>query len=106
MKNAVHGSRVVGAARIAGPQRRSVNRLIMPASVLAATRGKDREQHAETAGDLSGGPVGPANTIRKPRRYQRTSSAVCFVCFTYTRCESPIGMRENAKSRPEGLWRL
>ena len=40
MKNAVHGSRVVGAARIAGPQTRSVNRLIMPASALAATRGK------------------------------------------------------------------
>jgi hypothetical protein len=40
MKNAVHGSRVVGAARIAGAQTRSVNRLIMPASALAATRGK------------------------------------------------------------------
>src|ERR1700686_68698 len=40
MKNAVHGSRVVGAARIAGPQTRSVNRLIMPASAPAARRGK------------------------------------------------------------------
>src|SRR5258708_11761874 len=40
MKNAVHGSRVLGAARIAGPQTRSVNMLNMPASVLAATRGK------------------------------------------------------------------
>src|SRR5216684_1428611 len=40
MKNAVHGSRVIGAARIAGPQTRSVNRLIMPASAVAATRGK------------------------------------------------------------------
>ena len=40
MKNAVQGSRVVGAARIAGPQTRSVNRLIMPASALAATSGK------------------------------------------------------------------
>src|ERR1700682_1079202 len=40
MKNAVHGSRVLGAARIAGPQTRSVNRLIMPASAIAATRGK------------------------------------------------------------------
>src|SRR6266700_6262785 len=40
MKNAVHGSRAFGAARIAGPQTRSVNRFIMPASVLAATRGK------------------------------------------------------------------
>jgi hypothetical protein len=29
MKNAVHGIRVVGAARIAGPQTRSVNRLII-----------------------------------------------------------------------------
>src|SRR6266404_3169415 len=40
MKNAVHGSRVLGAARIAGAQTRSVNRLSMPASVLAATGGK------------------------------------------------------------------
>jgi hypothetical protein len=32
MKNAVHGSRVFGAARIAGSQTRSVNRLIMTAS--------------------------------------------------------------------------
>jgi hypothetical protein len=40
MKNAVHGSRAFGAARIAGPQTRSVNRLIMAASALAATRGK------------------------------------------------------------------
>src|SRR5713226_9293278 len=40
MKNAVHGSRALGAARIAGPQTRSVNRLIIPASVIAATRGK------------------------------------------------------------------
>src|ERR1700687_2476246 len=40
MKNAVHDSRVVGAARIAGPQTRTVNTLIMPASALAATRGK------------------------------------------------------------------
>src|SRR6266446_960213 len=40
MKNAVHGSRVLGAATIAGPQTRSVNRLIMAASVIAATRGK------------------------------------------------------------------
>jgi hypothetical protein len=40
MKNAVHGSRFVGAARMAGPQTRSVNRLIIPASALAAVRGK------------------------------------------------------------------
>lgn len=40
MKKAVHGSLVLGAARIAGTQTRSVNRLNMPASVLAATRGK------------------------------------------------------------------
>jgi hypothetical protein len=36
MKNAVHGNSVAGAARIAGPQTSSVNRLIIPASVLAA----------------------------------------------------------------------
>ncbi len=40
MKNAVHGNRVVGAARMAEPQTSSVNRLIIPASVLAATRGR------------------------------------------------------------------
>src|SRR6266851_1932096 len=40
MKNAVHGIRALGEARIAGPQTRSVNRLIIPASALAATRGK------------------------------------------------------------------
>src|ERR1700724_1729285 len=39
MKNAVHGSRVVGAARIAGPQTRSVKRLSIPASAMAASRG-------------------------------------------------------------------
>src|ERR1700676_1666265 len=40
MKNAVHGRRALGAASIAGPQTRRVNRLIMPASAIAATRGK------------------------------------------------------------------
>src|SRR6266481_3747255 len=40
IKKAVHGSRALGAARIAGPQTRSVNRLIMPASAIAATRGR------------------------------------------------------------------
>src|SRR6266404_547110 len=40
MKNAVHGSRALGAARTAGAQTRSVNRLIMAASAIAATRGK------------------------------------------------------------------
>ena len=40
MKNAVHGIRAVGAARIAGPQTSSVNRLIIPASILAAVRGR------------------------------------------------------------------
>jgi hypothetical protein len=39
MKNAVHGIRVVGVARIAGIQTRSVNRLSIPASTIAATRG-------------------------------------------------------------------
>ena len=39
MKNAVLGSRVFGAAAIAGPQTRIVNRLIMHASAVAATRG-------------------------------------------------------------------
>jgi hypothetical protein len=39
MKNAVHGSRAVGVAKIAGPQTSSVNRLIIPASDLAAKRG-------------------------------------------------------------------
>src|ERR1700732_86071 len=40
MKNAVHGSRALGATSIAGPQTRRVNRLIMPASAIAATRGQ------------------------------------------------------------------
>jgi len=40
MKNAVHGNRVFGAATIAGPQTSKVKRLTMPASALAATRGK------------------------------------------------------------------
>jgi hypothetical protein len=40
MKNAVHGIRAVGAARIAGPQTSNVNRLIIPASILAAVRGR------------------------------------------------------------------
>src|SRR5438552_5996065 len=40
MKNAVHGSRVFGAATIAGAQTRIVNTPIMAASVIAATSGK------------------------------------------------------------------
>ena len=36
----VHGNRVFGAAKIAGTQTSNVNRLNIPASVAAATRGK------------------------------------------------------------------
>src|ERR1700682_3120378 len=40
MKNAVQGSRVVGAARIAGTQTRSAKRLTIAAAAFAATRGE------------------------------------------------------------------
>src|SRR5258708_29085158 len=40
MKNAVHGIRVVGPAMIAGPQTSSVNSVNMPASAIAAIRGR------------------------------------------------------------------
>jgi hypothetical protein len=39
MTNAVHGSRLVGAATIAGIQTRIVNALNIPASIVAASRG-------------------------------------------------------------------
>jgi hypothetical protein len=72
MKNAVQGSSILEATRIAGPQTRSENRLIMPASALVHTR-KDRE-HAEAAGDMSyAGQVGPANAMSKPGWHQLSS---------------------------------
>jgi hypothetical protein len=40
IKNAVQGNRVLGAATIAGTHTSRVNKLNIPASVIAATRGK------------------------------------------------------------------
>lgn len=46
MKNAVHGSLALGDERIGGAQTRSAKRLTIPASIVAAMRGKiDKRTH-------------------------------------------------------------
>ena len=75
MKNAVHGSRVLGAARIAGIQTRSVNALNIPASAQAATRGRTRTTAHPSA--MVPGTGQCAQPVRKGSRAD-TRSAVAF----------------------------
>src|SRR5260370_42349026 len=54
MKNAVHGIRAVGEARIAGPQARSVNTLSIAASRPPGHTSKDPRHHDERASTRPG----------------------------------------------------
>src|SRR5450432_1573821 len=77
MKNAVHGNRVLGAARIAGPQTSSVNKLIIPASAHAATRGKIENSTPRPLA-ICPAPVRYA----QPTRYGSHAGTKSAVCFT------------------------
>src|SRR5258708_28235557 len=78
MKNAVHGSRALGAARSAGPQTTSVNRLSMPASAISATRCKS-ENSTPRPQAICPAPL----RVAQPTRYASHASTTAAGTFTY-----------------------